>query len=104
MCIRDSFEKESDRLKAIGRASAWYSILPKLNDEQAKQWTVNELEPDSSVEDLAEKLATHFTSITNQAQSFTFDMIPRSDAAAILIPQLLERTVADRIKKYKKTF
>ena len=50
----------------------------------------------------SEKLAIHFTSITNQSGPLQKHAIPRSEVAAVLIPQLVERSVAERIKKYKK--
>ena len=98
------FDKESERLRKVGNSSKWYSILPKLDDEQAKQWTVNELEPDTDVEALAEKLAVHFTSITNESGPLLQSQIPTSRVPSVLIPQLLEKDVATRIKKYKKTY
>ena len=58
------FDKESDPLKFLGNSSKWYSTLPKLDDNQVKQWSINELEPDTDIEKLAEKLALQFTSIT----------------------------------------
>ena len=103
--IRQSkyFEKESDRLKSLGRPSSWYSLLSKMNDLDApKQWSINDLEPDTDIKTLANNLAKHFTSITNQASELLPGDIPESKANNVLIPQVLEEEVARRIKKYKK--
>ena len=97
------FENESERIKAAGNSSKWYPILPKLNETQAKQWAVNEIEPETKVEELAENLAAHFTSITNETGPIRTADIPTSLVPPVLIPQLLERNVAERIRKYKKT-
>ena len=44
------FNNESDRFKAMGRPSSWYSVLSKMNDVDApKQWSVTDLEPDMDV-------------------------------------------------------
>ena len=37
--------KETERLKAIGRGTGWYSILNKLADKPTDDWSVTNLEP-----------------------------------------------------------
>ena len=98
------FDNESERLRSMGRPSSWYSLLSKMNDMDApKQWSINDLEPDTDTKNLANNLAKHFTSITNQANALTPDDIPDSTVENVLIPQLLESEVARRIRNYKKT-
>ena len=100
LLVRQSsfFEKESERLHAVGR-HAIAEIM--LDADGPKPWSVGELEPDLTSAEIDEKLSVHFTEITNEKEALNNDQIPKSRAPQVLIPQLLERDVAERLKNYK---
>ena len=96
------FSKETDRLKAIGRGAGWYSALNKLNDTNTQEWNIHQLEPDKTPETIANELAEHFSSITNQTRDTELPRIRSQNISKHLIPQLLESVVAKKIKECKK--
>ena len=73
-----------------------------MDDDAPQLWTIADLEPNKQPKDLAEELANHFTSITNEARKLVESDIPRSIVPSVLIPQLLESNVAKRLREYKK--
>ena len=97
------FNKETERLKAAGRGSGWYSILNKLNEGTDNEWNIHQLEPDKEPKQIASDLAVHFSNITNQTTDPEPPRIKSLITNKPLIPQLLESTVTKRIKEYKKT-
>ena len=71
----------------MGRSSQWYSICSKILDDDApKPWCISDLEPETGTAELAEKLAAHFTNITNESEKLTSDQIPISKVPNVLIP------------------
>ena len=110
LCIKNSlevkkaahFEEESAKLRSMGRSHQWYVVLSKmLDDESLKAWSVGDLAPDKPQTELAEELALHFTDITNKSSPLLPEEIPQSRVDNVLIPQLVERTVAEKLTKYK---
>ena len=96
------FDRESERLKSMGRASQWYSILSRMTDDESpKAWNVMDLQPDADPKDLANKLAEHFTNITNETPALKGTDIPTSKVPNVLIPQVLTENIAKRLKNYK---
>ena len=73
-----------------------------VDDDAPQLWTLADLEPNKEPKALAEELASHFVSITNQSKSLEIADVPTSEVRDVLIPQLLEENVAKRIKNYKK--
>ena len=97
------FEKESERIKKAGRNGSWYSLLARMVDDDApKLWSLADLEPDKAPEKIAEDLAEHFTSITNQSLPLLPSQIPVYKVPNILVPQVVQSHVAKRIRDYKK--
>ena len=98
----DFLDKETEKIRSMGRQNQWYQILSCMLDNDApKQWSVGDLEPDKDPKEIAESLAAHFTSITNQTAPLASQDIPKSKVPQVLIPQLLESNVAERLSNYK---
>ena len=54
-------KRQKERLEACGRTGQWWSISKFLSsDENPRQWTVIDLDPEKSAEELAHELANHF--------------------------------------------
>ena len=96
------FNKETEKLKAIGRGSGWYSILNKMNDKPSDDWNITQLEPDKTPKEIATNLAKHFSDITNQTNELVIEEVTSNILNQTTIPQLLQSTVATKLKDYKK--
>ena len=73
-------------------------------EELLHRWNVSELSSnDSPVELVPDKLADHFSSITNLAWPLNMkNDIPKSTVGAGMIPQITVKNVAKVLKHYKK--
>ena len=81
----------------MGHNNSWYSLLSKIVDEDAPQlWSIADLEPNRDPKDLAEDLASHFTSIRNEAKALEVEDIPTTDMMQADIPTLIESRVAGK--------
>ena len=66
----DYFDKETEKIKLMGRNNSWYSLLSKIVDEDAPRlWSIADMEPNKPPKEPAEDLASHFTDITNKASA-----------------------------------
>ena len=97
------FDKETERLKNIGRGAGWFPILNKIDENGTKEWNITQLEPEKTPKQIATDLASHFSLITNQTTELDPPLIKSRNTSTPLIPQLLESTVCKTLKEYKKT-
>ena len=72
-----------------------------MDDDAPSLWNISDVEPNKKPQVLAEELANHFTSITNEGNSLQSSDIPRSNVPDVLIPQVVESNIVKRIKYYK---
>ena len=73
------------------------------SDENPRQWSISDLDPDKSAIEMADYLAGHFLTITNQAKPLEQGEIPRSGVGEGNFLLLDQREVSQRLKKFKKT-
>ena len=73
------------------------------SDEIPERWNVSDLRPDDTPLSLANKLAEHFSRITNLASPLKQSDIPKSESGCGLIPQLTVKNVTDVLRHYKKS-
>ena len=95
--------KQKERLEKEGKRGQWWSISKYLgSDENPRQWSISDLDPDKSAEEMADYLADHFLTVTNQARPLEEGEIPRSESGEGNIRLLDRREVSQRLKKFKK--
>ena len=71
--------------------------MNKINDKPSDDWHITQLEPDKSPKEIAQELAVHFSSITNQTKDTEVVTMSSRIPQNNLFPQLMEATVAKKI-------
>ena len=96
---------QKTRLEQSGSTGQWWSIAKFLrSDENPRPWTVTDWSPDKPPIDLANELAEHFSSITNEKTALVDSDIPTSNVGDGLVRLVTEGQVANRLKKIKKAY
>lgn len=98
-------KKITEKLENAGKTGQWFSIYKYLSsDEMPERWNVSEICPDDLPAVLADKLAEHFSQITNLASPLDLDHdIPQSSVGPGLIPQLTVKNVEKVLRHFKKS-
>ena len=96
-------EKMTEKLEQAGRNNQWYNIYKFLaSDEKPERWEITELSPDETPKNLANKLAVHFSKITNISRPLNLNDLPTSVTGNGMIPQLDKKNVEKALLSFKK--
>ena len=97
-------ERMALKLEQSGRTGQWYSIYKYIaSDDMPDRWNEIDLDPNQTPIKLADKLASHFLSITNTTPRLSQDNIPTSNTGSGMIPQLDKSITEKLLRSYKKT-
>ena len=100
---KDHYNKiQKEKLENLGRSSRWFGVAKYLmSDEVEKKWEVTDLRPDQCPKELANELADHFVSITNENSPLSQSDYPTSTREENFTRLVTVEQVALKLKKFK---
>ena len=98
---KEFYDKETDKLMQAGSGAIPYNILHHITDPEAPpQWSINNIDPTKSDEELGEIMADYFTRITDEFEPIDMSSLPSTFSSPI--PPVTPMDCAERIKNGKK--